>query len=84
MRKTIKLALIVAIMFTVQSCTDVEGTRKTLKRNCYKPIEVGGYRFFGSNETFKTSFKAIAPNGETVTGYVTKDFFKGNAIRLDD
>jgi hypothetical protein len=81
------IVLMLVITFCIQGCTDVDGATKTLERSGYKPIEVGGYAFFsGSKEDFYiTKFKAVAPNGDTVTGCVTKGFwFKGNTIRLDD
>lgn len=68
------------------SCTDEDGARKTLERNNYKVIKVGGYSWLGGSkdDTYKTEFEAIAPNGDTVTGVVTSGLFKGNTIRLDD
>jgi hypothetical protein len=47
---------------------------------------VGGYDWFGGgkDDVYRTNFKAIAPNGDTVTGCVTSGWFKGNTIRLDD
>ena len=72
--------------FTFSSCTDESGARKTLERSGYKPIEVGGYGWFAGSkdDVFVTKFKAVSPNGETVTGCVTKGWFKGNTIRVDD
>jgi hypothetical protein len=67
--------------------TDKEGATKTLERNGYKPIEVGGYGWLSSSEsdTYVTEFKAIALNGDTVTGCVTRGlFFKGNTIRINN
>jgi hypothetical protein len=76
--------LFAAILF--YSCTDEKGAKKTLERSGYKPIKVGGYGWFaGSKEdVYRTEFTAIAPNGEIVTGCVTKGFFKGSTVRLDD
>ena len=76
--------LLGAVLF--QSCTDEVGAKKTLERSGYKPIKVGGYAWFcgGKEDWYITRFTAIAPNGETVTGYVTRGLFKGNTVRLDD
>ena len=90
--KTSKLvrnsALLIAVVscFTFSSCTDERGAKKVLERSGYKPIDVGGYGWFkGSEEdVFVTKFKAVSPNGEIVTGCVTKGWFKGNTIRVDD
>jgi hypothetical protein len=90
MKKTtfLKLSLLILaiIVFTLTSCTDEVGAKKTLDRNNYKPIAVGGYGFFAGSDgdIYKTNFKAVAPNGDTVTGCVTKGVFKGSTIRLDD
>jgi len=84
--KIVLIAVAVIIFLLLPSCTDREGARKTLERNNYKVIEVGGYSWFGGGEhdVYKTNFKAIAPNGDTVRGCVTRGWFKGNTIRLDD
>lgn len=80
MKKLILLPLIL-----LSSCfTDNDSTTKTLERNGYTPIEVGGYSYTGDECLYSTKFKAVAPNGDTVTGCVTKGVFKGNTIRLDD
>lgn len=80
------LLILAMIAFALTSCTDEQGARKVLERNNYKPLKVGGYAPFGGGEEdiYKTSFVAIAPNGDTVTGCVTKGAFKGSTIRLDD
>lgn len=88
-------SLIKALIFTcvislstiiLSSCTDNAGTRKTLLRNNYKPISVGGYGWFGGSkgDIFVTKFKAVAPNGDTLTGCVTSGWFKGNTLRTND
>lgn len=71
----------------LSSCmTDGKGARKALERNGYKVLTVGGYDYFTeSKDTYQTRFKAVAVNGDTVTGTVTKGAFgKGSTIRLDD
>ena len=80
-----KLLLISLALFLI-GCTDEYGTRKTLERNGYKPIKVGGYGWFGvsKGDAYVTEFEAIAPNGETVTGCVTRGLWKGNTIRTND
>lgn len=81
-----KLLLILFLGTVMSACTDNAGTIKTLERSGYKPLNVGGYSFFGGSEgdLYKTKFRAIAPNGDTVTGTVTKGIMKGNTIRTDD
>jgi hypothetical protein len=83
---TIIALIIVVSCFTLSSCTDRRSARKALERSGYKPINVGGYCWFGGSgrDTFITRFKAVAPNGETVTGCVTKGLFKGSTIRVND
>lgn len=77
-------SLLLAVVLS--SCTDESGAKKALERNGYKPIYVGGYGWFAGSkdDVYVTKFKAVAPNGETVTGCVTKGLFKGNTIRVDD
>lgn len=84
MKKIATIYLAIAlIMLTASSCTDEKGARKALEANNYKVIDVGGYDLFGGEDTFKTKFKAISPNKDTVTGTVTRGWFKGSTIRLD-
>ncbi|MBL7813467.1 MAG: hypothetical protein JNL70_00580 [Saprospiraceae bacterium] len=86
--KSLPLKLVFAIFSLISSsCTDVEGTKKTVERFGFRPIEVGGYSFWNGSATdrCKTKFKAVALNGDTVTGAVTKGWiFKGSTIRLND
>jgi hypothetical protein len=83
---TLLVLLILLLVLAFSSCTDNSGATKALERNNYKPIAVGGYGFFAGSESdvYKTNFKAVAPNGDTVTGCVTKGWIKGSTIRLDD
>ena len=85
----VKLSIIgtMIVVFALSiSCTDEDGARKTLARNNYRVIEVGGHGWFsgGKDDVYITKFKAVAPNNDTVTGCVTSGWFKGNTIRLDD
>lgn len=67
--------------------TDEEGARKALIHSGYKPISVGGYDFFGGgkDDFYKTKFTAVAPNGDVVSGCVTKGAWgKGSTVRLND
>lgn len=77
-------SLLLAVVLS--SCTDESGAKKALERNGYKPIEVGGYGWFAGSkdDVYVTKFKAVAPNGDTVTGCVTSGWFKGNTVRTDD
>jgi len=75
----------VLVLSITVSCTDEKGARKTLERHGFKPLEVGGYGWFdgSKSDVYRTRFKAIAPNGEIVTGCVTSGWFEGHTIRLD-
>jgi len=87
MKKSISTIITLIAISVLSSCfTDEEGAKKTLERNGYKVIEVGGYDYFTeSKDTYQTRFKAVAVNGDTVKGTVTKGAFgKGSTIRLDD
>lgn len=84
--KKITLFFTGVILFVlVYSCTDESGAKKTLERNGYSPIDIGGYGWFAGSkdDVYRTNFKAIAPNGDTVTGCVTSGWFKGNTVRID-
>ncbi|MBK6932420.1 MAG: hypothetical protein IPH12_16810 [Saprospirales bacterium] len=87
-KKALPLRLVFAlILLANSSCTDADGAKKTVERFGFKPIEVGGYSFWNGSVTdrCKTKFKAVAVNGDTVTGAVTKGWiFKGSTIRLND
>lgn len=77
-------SLLLAVVLS--SCTDESGAKKALERNGYKPINVGGYGWFAGSkdDVYVTKFKAVAPNGDTVTGCVTSGWLKGNTVRTDD
>jgi hypothetical protein len=81
-----KKLFLIAISIMLFSCTDESGARKTLERGGYKPISVGGYGWFAGSkdDVYVTKFKAVAINGDTVTGCVTSGWFKGNTIRTND
>ena len=76
----------VLLAVVLSSCTDESVAKKALERNGYKPIKVGGYGWFAGSkgDVYVTKFKAVAPNGDTVTGCVTSGWFKGNTVRTDD
>ena len=80
------IALYAMLAVVLSSCTDESGAKKALERNGYKPIKVGGYGWFAGSkdDVYITKFKAVAPNGDTVTGCVTSGWFKGNTVRTDD
>jgi len=80
------IALYAMLVVVLSSCTDESGAKKALERNGYKPIKVGGYGWFAGSkdDVYITKFKAVAPNGDTVTGCVTSGWFKGNTVRTDD
>lgn len=86
MKKCKRVVIISLLALVMVNCTDEKGARKVLERNNYKVISVGGYDILrkSNDDVYSTSFKAVAPNGDIVTGCVTKGFFKGSTIRLDD
>jgi|688.fasta_scaffold2019002_1 hypothetical protein len=77
--------VIIAIALSPYYRVDILGATKTLKSSGYSPLEVGGYDWFSGSKSdfYSTKFKAISPSKDTVTGTVTKGFFKGSTIRLD-
>jgi len=85
-KRTIQLLLLAALAVNTSCGSDVTGATKALERNNYRPLHVGGYSWFGGSkdDVYCTKFEAIAPNGDTVKGVVTKGYFKGSTIRLDD
>lgn len=84
MKKCKRVVIISLLGLVMVKCTDEKGARKVLERNNYEVIRVGGHDYLGQDDPYATCFKAVAPNGDTVTGCVTKGFFKGSTIRLDD
>lgn len=80
-------ALVVfAAVAAIRGCTDPEGATRTLSAQGYKDISITGYRPFGGsdNDWYITGFEATAPNGQHVTGCVTRGvWMKGNTVRLD-
>jgi hypothetical protein len=68
------------------SCSDPEGARRVLEKQGYSQIQITGYKFFGCSkgDTYRTGFKATAPNGSYTSGVVCKGWFKGNTVRLSD
>jgi hypothetical protein len=81
----IVLSIILIAVNLLVPHTDEIATKKTLEINNFKVVKVGGYNFWAGNkyDWYKTKFMAIAPNGDTITGTVTKGLFsKENVIRL--
>jgi hypothetical protein len=66
---------------------DKLAAKKTLEDNNYKVLEVGGYSWTGNRlrqEYFRTKFKAIKPNGNIVTGCVSKPLGYGSNVILEN
>ena len=87
MKRFITVAITLSLIISLNSCwTDSDGARKVLERSGCKEVKTGGYNYFNGSEDdmYKTKFTAIAPNGEIVSGCVTKGLFKGSTIRLND
>lgn len=73
-------------LFLVGCYTDPDGARRVLQQNGYTNIEITGYRYGmgGEDDTYVTGFRARSPNGQTVTGAVTRGLYlKGSTIRFD-
>ena len=77
-----RLLIATVCALAIVGCTREDDTKRVLESSGYTNIEITGYRPF-MGETFSTGFKAKAPNGQIVTGAVTRGIFKGNTIRLD-
>lgn len=80
-----KRALALAALLTLTACSDADTARRILESNGYTVIEVGGYAMWHCSEddTFATSFVALSPSGQRVTGAVCSGWFKGGTIRFD-
>jgi hypothetical protein len=89
MKKVLSLLailLIVILALLTSNCTDESGAKKTLETNGYRPINVGGYGWVSGSkdDLYITKFIAIAPNGDTVKGCVTRGLMSGSIIRLEN
>lgn len=84
--KKINLILGLIVLCTLFACSDKEGATKALQRGGYKPIKVGGRPWFTDYEDhYQTRFVAVALNGDTVSGIVTKGMWsKASTIRVED
>jgi hypothetical protein len=52
--------------------------------NNYHNIQITGHRYLGCDSAFtKTAFRAVAPNGENVTGVVCGDMSGSQSIHVD-
>jgi len=73
------------LLYTFIGCSDPKSAIKTLESSGYTNIVITGSRPFakGSDDFYSTGFKANSINGTSVSGSVTKGFFKGSTIRLD-
>ena len=82
-------SFILFIMLLLCRLHDFEGAKHVLSANNYTSIEVFAVGYpkaafvGGRDDIYVTGFTAIAPNGTKVTGYVTKEFWKGSTIRLN-
>lgn len=79
------LSVVVVTLLLFSGCTQNEKAREVLENAGYSNIELTGYRLWlkGKDDDYSTGFRALAPNGRTVTGAVTGGIFKGNTIRFD-
>lgn len=80
------VALVAVLVFWAGGgCTDAASTKATLKAAGYTRVETGGYSFSCSDDDTRcTSFKAVGPTGQAVSGAVGCGLFvKACTIRLD-
>lgn len=77
--------LLPLVLINTAGCTNSDEATRVLRQSGYGQIEITGYRPFmrGSDDVYSTGFKAKSPSGETVTGAVTRGWFKGSTVRLD-
>jgi hypothetical protein len=82
----IALILIIILLSSMESCTDVEGSKDALRDLGMQPIEVGGYGWFGCayDGPYSTKFTAYSTDKtRIVTGCVCAGLFSGKTIKLD-
>lgn len=79
--------MIIAVL-ALASCTssnDFEKVKKQLEAQGYTNVERDGYAMFccSNEDSFKTGFKAISPQGKKVEGCACSGVLKGITIRFD-
>ena len=82
----VAVGVMIGIGMSGNGLTDPESARRVLTESGYTDIQITGYRAFGGSESdwYITEFRATSPNGNRVSGVVTKGAWrKGNTIRLD-
>lgn len=70
----------------LSACTQPDDSRRVLESAGYTNVQTGGYDLMNcsQDDTFKTRFTAVGPNGKPVSGVVCAGlFFKGSTIRID-
>lgn len=70
------------LVLNISGCKSDDAVR-VLRQSGYTEVEITGWRPFMSDDVYSTGFKAKSPSGETVTGAVTRGWFKGSTVRLD-
>lgn len=82
--KTVLLVMAVMLSAGLSACDDPQVAARAVTAMGLTPVHVGGYAWFGcgQDDDFTTSFTAISPKGETVTGVVCSGWFKGATVRL--
>jgi len=79
-----KKLLVLSLLF-FSACTDEHNAMRVLQENGYRNVQLTGYGWFAcsKDDTFRTSFIAISPNGSQVKGTVCSGFiFKNSTIRF--
>lgn len=80
------LALLGITLFMVNAkgLTDKDGATKTLSSAGLRVLEVGGKdMWFSAHDTYRTHFKAINQQGDTINGSVNRAVFRsGSEIRF--
>lgn len=80
------LCSLVILYFCSGGCVDAGGTQRVLQQQGYTNVVVTGWRPFAASKDdfYATGFQATSPNGQVVTGTVTRGlFFKGSTVRFD-
>ncbi|MBS7812303.1 lipoprotein [Roseococcus pinisoli] len=86
MKKTI-LTLTAAL--TLAACSDGPTAKRVAEDQGFTQVETTGYRWSGCGEqdSYRTGFRALSPNGRRVSGVVCSSSFFGfgktNTLRLD-
>jgi hypothetical protein len=79
-----KYLFLIAVLM-LAGCSSHDDAVKALTEAGYTNIETHGHAWFacGKDDSFATSFTAIGPTGQKVSGSVCSGWLKGKTIRTD-